>query len=72
MYAEFPNQNAFSERLSHFGLDIFRLYLPDLLHEYELGVWKAVFTHLLRILYAYGGNAIQTLNERYIHYLLAA
>ncbi len=37
----------------------------DLLHEFELGVWKAVFTHLMRILYAAGGDKIQTLNTRY-------
>jgi hypothetical protein len=24
--------------------------LPDLMHEFELGVWKALFIHLLRIL----------------------
>lgn len=36
----------------------------DILHEFELGVWKAVFTHLIRILYARGGNVIQRLNER--------
>ncbi|KAG1811133.1 uncharacterized protein BJ212DRAFT_1579186 [Suillus subaureus] len=37
----------------------------DLLHEFELGVWKAVFTHLLHILYAYGEESIQRLNQRY-------
>lgn len=41
------------------------MFVPNLLHEFELGVWKAVFTHLLRILYAAGGDAIQKLNERY-------
>jgi len=40
------------------------MIVPDLLHEFELGVWKAVFTHLLRILYAYGNDTIQSLNER--------
>jgi hypothetical protein len=40
------------------------MFVPDLLHEFELGIWKAVFTHLLRILYALGGNKIQTLNLR--------
>jgi hypothetical protein len=40
------------------------MFVPDLLHEFELGVWKAVFTHLLRILYALGGDKIQTLNLR--------
>ena len=42
------------------------MFVPDLLHEFELGVWKAVFTHLLRILYACGENKIQTLNSRYV------
>ena len=40
------------------------MFVPDLLHEFELGVWKAVFTHLLRILYAIPGDAIQILNTR--------
>jgi hypothetical protein len=40
------------------------MLVVDLLHEFELGVWKATFIHLLRILYAAGGNAIQELNER--------
>ncbi len=42
------------------------MFVPDLLHEFELGVWKAVFTHLLRIVYACGENKIQTLNLRYV------
>ncbi len=42
------------------------MLVPDLLHEFELGVWKAVFTHLLRILYAAGGDTIQELNRRYV------
>jgi len=41
------------------------MFVPDLLHEFELGVWKAVFSHLLRILYACGGDKIQILNSRY-------
>jgi hypothetical protein len=28
----------------------------DLLHEFELGVWKALFTHLIRLLYAATGG----------------
>jgi hypothetical protein len=45
------------------------MFVPDLLHEFELGVWKAVFTHLMRILYAAGGDRIQTLNKRYVSFL---
>jgi len=58
-------QNAFSERLFEHGFNFYDMFVPDLLHEFELGVWKAVFTHLLRILYSCGGDTIQTLNSRY-------
>ena len=57
-------QNAFSEKLFEHGFDFHQIIVPDLLHEFELGVWKAVFTHLLRILHAYGNDTIQTLNAR--------
>ena len=39
--------------------------MPDVMHEFDLGVWKAVLVHLIRILYAAGGTRIQELNERY-------
>jgi len=58
-------QNAFSA-LGSFGLNFYSMFVPDLLHEFELGVWKAIFTHLMRILYASGGNAVQKLNERQV------
>ena len=41
------------------------MFTVDLLHEFELGVWKATFTHLLQILYAHGDGKIQELNKRY-------
>jgi hypothetical protein len=42
------------------------MLVVDLLHEFELGVWKAIFIHLLRILYAEapGGRLIAELNRR--------
>lgn len=43
------------------------MFVPDLLHEFELGVWKNTFKHLLRILYAAGGDLIQELNWRYVN-----
>jgi hypothetical protein len=42
------------------------MFVVDELHEFELGVWKAQFTHLMRILHAAGGDAVQKLNERYM------
>jgi hypothetical protein len=61
-------KNAFSEHLADFQFKLFLLFIVDLLHEFELGVWKAIFTHLMRILFAAGGTAIQELNWRYVFY----
>jgi hypothetical protein len=66
-------QNAFSEfaeRLGQFKFNFYQLLVPDLLHEFELGVWKAIFTHLVRILHAYGHDAIHYLNSRYVSMLV--
>ncbi|KAJ3526650.1 hypothetical protein NM688_g8235 [Phlebia brevispora] len=60
-----PTRNAFSVRLSQFGFNFHKMLVVDLLHEFELGVWKATFTHLMRILQALGPLCIQQLNERY-------
>ena len=40
---------------------------PDLMHELELGVWKALFTHLVRVLYAAAadGSLVRELDARY-------
>jgi hypothetical protein len=43
-------QNAFSSKLAPLGFNMFSMLAVDLMHEVELGVWKAVFIHLLRIL----------------------
>ena len=56
-------QNAFSDRLGD-GFDLFSLFVVDLMHEFELGVWKALFIHLIRILVALGGTSIQDFNSR--------
>ncbi|KAH9924456.1 uncharacterized protein B0H18DRAFT_1105032 [Fomitopsis serialis] len=60
-----PTRSAFSERLADTGFNFYSLFVPDILHEFELGVWKAIFIHLLRILYAEGKDRIQIVNERF-------
>ena len=42
------------------------MLVVDLLHEFELGVWKALFTHLIRVLYAADshGSLVAELNLR--------
>ncbi|KAI6096854.1 hypothetical protein F5141DRAFT_1190943 [Pisolithus sp. B1] len=58
-----PTYNAFSDHLFQFGFNYFKLLLIDLLHKFKLGVWKAIFTHLIHILYAASGQGIQELNK---------
>ena len=45
------------------------MMVVDLLHEFELGVWKALLTHLIRILHAVSkrpGALTDILNSRYV------
>jgi hypothetical protein len=60
-------QNQFAERLGPLGLDTFNMLVVDFMHECELGTWKALFTHLLRLLYAIPGGSqlVFTLDGRY-------
>ncbi|KAI0040823.1 hypothetical protein FA95DRAFT_1527233 [Auriscalpium vulgare] len=61
-----PTINAFSKlNTTTVPFNFHKMLVVDLLHEFELGIWKAVFTHLLRLLYALGGDRIARLNERY-------
>ncbi|KIJ62074.1 hypothetical protein HYDPIDRAFT_30625 [Hydnomerulius pinastri MD-312] len=58
-----PTKNTFSEQLSHAGFDFFLMLVMDLLHEFELGVWKAVFIHLLRMLDSLKGHGLPELDR---------
>jgi hypothetical protein len=40
------------------------MLVVDLMHEFELGVWKALFIHLLRILQAYDKSLLVELDRR--------
>ncbi|CAA7270389.1 unnamed protein product [Cyclocybe aegerita] len=46
-----PTVNAFVDHLGH-SFQLNELFVVNLMHEVELGVWKTLFTHLIRILYA--------------------
>ncbi|KAG9121758.1 hypothetical protein FRC07_002153 [Ceratobasidium sp. 392] len=46
-----PTMNAFSSQLGNTKFNIFAALVVDQLHEIELGVFKALFRHLVRILY---------------------
>lgn len=64
-------QNAFSEKLSPFGFNLFAMLVVDLMHEFELGIWRMLFIHLLRILRAANKDLIHELDRRYVDQLLA-
>ncbi|THU81836.1 hypothetical protein K435DRAFT_823362 [Dendrothele bispora CBS 962.96] len=57
-------ENTFSNCFYKFGTNFFLMFVPDVLHEIELGVWKAILTHLIRILFAYGNDTVQELDAR--------
>lgn len=46
------------------------MLLVDLMHEFELGVWKYLFIHLLRMLNAVDKTLVNELDRRYVSQLL--
>ncbi|KAJ7116153.1 hypothetical protein C8R43DRAFT_1138022 [Mycena crocata] len=57
-----PKRNTFS-KLAEFGFNLFSMFVPDLLHEVELGV--SLFIHTLRLLQAECSQAVGKLDERF-------
>ncbi|KAH9012682.1 hypothetical protein EDB84DRAFT_1278570, partial [Lactarius hengduanensis] len=57
-----PTRNAFSEKLAGIGQDYHDFFVVDLLHEFEIGIWKSVLTHLIRMLYAIPGGEDRSTN----------
>jgi len=49
------------------------MLMVDIIHKFKLGVWKALFSHLVCILYiaAPGGRLVALLDERYSQLSLA-
>lgn len=45
---------------------MFSVFHVDLLHEIEIGVWKAILIHLLRILQAVNENLLNEFDQRYV------
>jgi hypothetical protein len=42
------------------------MLVVDLMHEFELGVWKSLFIHLLRMLEATDMTLLNELDRRYV------
>ena len=57
-------QNAFIDKLSPLGFNPFQMLVVDLMHEFELGVWKSLFIHLLRMLDAHDSRLLDELDRR--------
>ncbi|KZO91740.1 hypothetical protein CALVIDRAFT_547161 [Calocera viscosa TUFC12733] len=57
-------ENAFSV-LADFGFNIFSTLAVDLMHEFELGVWKRMLMHLLRILHSCSEEHVTRFNHRF-------
>ncbi|TEB37734.1 hypothetical protein FA13DRAFT_1704897 [Coprinellus micaceus] len=63
-----PSRSTFSKRLEHDDyFQVFSILTLDLLHEIEIGTWKATFTHLIRMLQSVGQTSVARLNSRYRH-----
>ncbi|KAF8143601.1 hypothetical protein K438DRAFT_1993739 [Mycena galopus ATCC 62051] len=61
-----PTLNAFIERLGD-DFQLHQMLVVDFMHEFELGVWKNLFIHLIRLLHAQpdGQRKVNELDRRY-------
>ncbi|THU91115.1 hypothetical protein K435DRAFT_820952 [Dendrothele bispora CBS 962.96] len=59
-----PVVNSFSKIFSEFGFDYIKMFAVDLLHEIEIGTWKSIPIHLLRLLFASNREMVDELNSR--------
>ena len=59
-------QNAFGERLSRFNFNPYEMLVVDPLHELDVGIWKEIFLHLIRTLYATQPDNVAVLDHRYV------
>ncbi|EGO24017.1 hypothetical protein SERLADRAFT_409202 [Serpula lacrymans var. lacrymans S7.9] len=46
-----------------FGFNLFPILVVDLMHEFELGVWKSTLTHFIWLLHAIGPNSVIELDQ---------
>ncbi|KAK0485408.1 hypothetical protein EDD18DRAFT_1311709 [Armillaria luteobubalina] len=60
-----PTLNAFVNQIGK-DFNPFKMLIVDFLHEFELGVWKSLFIHLICLLYAedHSGELVSKLNQR--------
>jgi hypothetical protein len=51
-------------------MNFYDMFVIDFLHEFELGVWKAVLTHIIRILHAHGEARVHMFDQRWVTFIL--
>ncbi|TEB31567.1 hypothetical protein FA13DRAFT_1590707, partial [Coprinellus micaceus] len=62
-----PTVNSFSSRLSPINFELLPALVVDLLHEFEIGVWKTLFIHLIRLLDAHTGTQRDSIPKERLH-----
>ncbi|KAG9118759.1 hypothetical protein FRC07_006565, partial [Ceratobasidium sp. 392] len=61
-----PTINAFSQRLSPLKFDFYKMFVPDVLHEVELGVWNSTVAELnkrFRLVPTFGNSTIRLFSD---------
>ena len=54
------------------NFNIFHMLVVNIMHEFKLGVWKGLLSHLVQILYSIGAPTIQEFNYWYALFSLLA
>ena len=62
--------NAFSTHLARFNFNLYLMLVVDLMHEFEQGVWKNLFTHIIHMLYASDPALVHEMDRRYIQVVI--
>ncbi|KAJ3804112.1 hypothetical protein F5876DRAFT_70902 [Lentinula aff. lateritia] len=60
-----PHRNAFSAAFHDLGFNYFALFVNDIMHEIELGTFRDLIIHLIRMCHAMGKDTVQELNQRF-------
>jgi hypothetical protein len=53
-------------KLRPYGLDHYRMLAIDFMHEFELGVWRSVIQHTIRILFVQGEEVVREFDRRWV------
>lgn len=57
-------QNVFVERLGVGAVDPYAMMVSDFMHEIELGVWKDLIHHIVRIFHCMGEEYVRSFDKR--------